>query len=121
VTGPLEPRRSLADYADLIHTYGIPDEEIRRWIDSNPRWIDSNGRPVPVVPGALYVRPPAAAATPHPVQRILIWPIVIVVLAVLAAIAGGYAVYRYPPNPPAPCHPGACQMVTPTTYAPPPR
>jgi hypothetical protein len=118
-----DARRAMADYASLIETYGIPDEEIRRWIDSNPRWVDSNGRPLPVNPGpgALYVRPPAAASAPHPVQRILIWPIVIVVLAVLAAVAGAYAVYRYPPNPPAPCHPGACQIVTPTTHAPPPR
>lgn len=113
MTAP-DPRRQMADYAGLIETYGIPDEEIRRWIDSNPR-------PVPVVPGALYVRPPAAAPTPHPVQRMLIWPIVIVVLAVLAAMAGGYAVYRYPPNPPAPCSPGTCQVVTPTTIGPPPR
>jgi hypothetical protein len=115
VTAP-DPRRTLEYYADLMDVYGIDAVDM-------DRWIESHQRPVPVVPGALYVRPPVAGRTPDRRRRQwrLIWPALFAAAAAAALVIAGYVVFRFPPDAPAPCHPGACQVVTPSTIPPTPR
>jgi hypothetical protein len=123
VTGPLEPRRTLEYYADLMDVYGIDAVDMDRWIESHQRHVpvapgaQEIGRR-PAVPGTLYVRAAAPPAGRGRVERRLLWPLAFLVAAVAALALAGWIVYRAAPGAPAPCSPGSCQQITPPTIEP---